>query len=573
MVYNQDINLDLNTRSPNLILGAKQFDNKSRSIVATILQDGIPINIPSNASATYRIQKPNGTSVWNSAEVLYSENKIKILFSSEDLDCSGRNVVDILLTIGTYTLGTTNFILDIQSAPVIDDAQEDGESKSYLAALVDQANEIIEDAQAWAEGKRGSAELVEDGYQLAADTSILSVSLDWDVFKANMPHELGVIVIYTFNYSDEGWYWAEGNTIVNMQELGFTITSLDSGIPIGEQILLTAQYQDEAWNNHAKYYAEVAAASAATISADITGINAQLNTKLKVPYYGATPPTSSLLNDGDYWVDTSIQTALQGRVVGSDNLKIDSIYEDHVHSSAITANKIADGALESRHFSQYAVTNYAMASNAIGSANIIERSISEPHLAENAVGSLQLQNVAVESRHLAERAVGSGNIAEGAVNQSHIAQYAVTNYAMASNAIGTDNLIDQTITQSKMAPSFIKFGTIPGHNVDDTTSNYGRLKLQTSTGEGTGFIFITGPNSRGIVSYYCTNTGNTGYSSFIGYAAASSSDIPEYSENKITNLTLESSQAGWLYVRNDSPNTTNYMAILFSNNTTIAVTP
>ena len=571
MVYNQDINLDLNTRSPSLILGAKQFDNKSRSIVATILQDGIPINIPSNAGATYRIQKPNGTSVWNAAEVLSSENKIRILFTTDDLDCSGRNIVDILLTVGTYTLGTTNFILDVQSAPIIDNAEEDEQAKSYLQELVDKANEIIEDAQAWAEGKRGSSELVEDGYILSVDTSILNVSLNWETFKAAMSHESGKIVIYTFQYSDEGWIWVEQNIVVDMSELGFTIIPLDSGIPMNEQILLTAQYQDEAWENHAKYYAEMAAASAATISADIAEINSELDTKLKAPYYGATPPTS--FNDGDYWVDTNAQTVLQGRVVGSDNLKIDSIYEDYIHPSAITANKIASGALESRHFFTGAVTHAAVASNAIDGTNIIGRSISELHLAENAVGSLQLQNDSVKNRHLAEGAVGSENIDVGAVNQNHIAQHAITSYAMASGAIGTDNLINQVVTQNKMAPSFIKFGVIPGHNVDDTTSNYGRLKLQTSTGEGTGFIFITGPNSRGIVSYYCTNTGNTGYSSFIGYAAASSSAMPEYSENKITNLTLESSQAGWLCVRNDSPNATNYMAILFSDNTTITITP
>jgi len=50
----------------------------------------------------------------------------------------------VVLTIGSFTLGTTNFILDVQSAPNINDFEQDSEALSHLEAIVQQANDMIE---------------------------------------------------------------------------------------------------------------------------------------------------------------------------------------------------------------------------------------------------------------------------------------------------------------------------------------------------------------------------------------------------------------------------------------------
>ena len=573
MVYNQDINLDLNTRSPSLILGAKQFDNKSRSIIAAILQDGIPINIPSNATATYRIQKPNGTCVWNAAEVLSSENKIKILFTSEDLDCSGRNVVDILLSVGTNTLGTTNFIIDVQSAPIIDDAQNTGESRDYLAQLVESANEMIEDAQAWAEGKRGSSELVQDGYDTAYNSAVFSLSFNWDTFKANMPHESGTIIEYKFVQIENGIWELNDSDIVNMSQLGFTMTALGSGIPVGpeSQIVVTASYQDDAWQNHAKYYAEAAASSAATISSMIAQVSYNLASKLNTPYYSTVAPSNP--SAGDYWVDTATQIALTGEVVGSNNIKENSIQTRHIDDLVITANQIRNSAIEPRHLSEGVVTASAIATHVITGTQISQYTITDYNIAPNAVGSNALQSNIIYNYHLTQGAVDSQNIANYAIKVNHLAQNAVTSYSVASNAISKAALMSQVINQSKMASEFIKFGTIPGHNQGDPDEDKGTLWLQTLQGVGSAIIFITGPASRGIINYYCTINGNTNGSSFIGYAEASMSSISEYSQNKPTYLSLTSSQDGFLKIVNEAYSEAAYMAIMLSSNVSISVTP
>ena len=564
MVYNQDINLDLNTCSPKLILGAKQYDNKSRSIIATILQDGVPIDIPSNATATYRIQKPNGTCVWNAAEVLTSENKIKILFSHEDLDCSGRNVIDILLSIGTYTLGTTNFILDVQKAPTIDDAQTDEESKSYLAALVDQANEIIEDAQAWAEGKRGSSELVQDGYAVEVDTSALSVTFDWNTFKQNMPHEQGKIVVYVFQYFNNGWSLVQQdsetkNTPVNMSTLGFTIVPLGSSIAIGEQIKLTAQYQDEAWENHAKYYAAVAASSAATFGSVITSINSNLDNKLDIPFYGAAQPT--LPSIGDYWVDTGTQFVLVGEVVGSSNIYDDSIYTRHIHGSAITASEISNNTIQSRHLSAGAVTSNAIASHAIFGNQIAGAAISNYNIASNAVGSAAIQSNSIYNFHVANSAIDSRNIINAAIKSNHLSEGSVTSFAIASNAIENNALIDGIVTQNKISSNFINVGTIPAG--EDLSP--GILTLQ-STGKASAIIFFVSTGGRGIIAYYNTNNNDTQYSGFINqvYPAENSAKLKLTTTNTGALKIYNSSSSGAITIPNTVP--VSYMAIVLSGN-------
>ena len=254
MIYNQDISLDLNTNTSYLVVGAKQGDNIGRTLTATILENGETFNIPSNTSASYRIRKPTGKSVWKTAEIYpHPANKVKITFDTNDLDTSGRNYADILLRQNATRIGTVSFIIDIQAAPNIVEGATESEAFNYLYDMVDEAGNIIESAQAWAEGKRGSDEVIGDSYTIAAPSQ-LNVSLDFDTFKENIePTTINKVTDYTFIYMNGEWEY--NGELVDMNELGFTIV----GTPEQNYIItVTASFADPTYHNNAKYYKEEA---------------------------------------------------------------------------------------------------------------------------------------------------------------------------------------------------------------------------------------------------------------------------------------------------------------------------
>lgn len=254
MIYNQDISLDLNTNTSYLVVGAKQGDNIGRTLTATILENGETFNIPSNTSASYRIRKPTGKSVWKTAEIYpHPVNKVKITFDTSDLDTSGRNYADILLRQNATRIGTVSFIIDIQAAPNIVEGATESEAFNYLYDMVDEAGNIIESAQAWTEGKRGSDEVIGDSYTIAAPSQ-LNVSLDFDTFKENIePTTINKVTDYTFIYMNGEWEY--NGELVDMSELGFTII----GTPEQNYIItVTASFADPTYHNNAKYYKEEA---------------------------------------------------------------------------------------------------------------------------------------------------------------------------------------------------------------------------------------------------------------------------------------------------------------------------
>ena len=254
MIYNQDISLDLNTNTSYLVVGAKQGDNIGRTLTATILENGETFNIPSNTSASYRIRKPTGKSVWKTAEIYpHPANKVKITFDTSDLDTSGRNYADILLRQNATRIATVSFIIDIQAAPNIVEGATESEAFNYLYDMVDEAGNIIESAQAWTEGKRGSDEVIGDSYTIAAPSQ-LNVSLDFDTFKENIePTTINKVTDYTFIYMNGEWEY--NGELVDMSELGFTII----GTPEQNYIItVTASFADPTYHNNAKYYKEEA---------------------------------------------------------------------------------------------------------------------------------------------------------------------------------------------------------------------------------------------------------------------------------------------------------------------------
>lgn len=255
-IYNQNITLDLNTNTSYVVVGAKQGDHNSRTITATILNNGELFDIPQNATASYRIRKSNGHGSWNNADIYPSEHKVVINLTSNDLSTSGRSYADILIQVSASRIGTVSFIIDVQAAPNIAQEAIQSDAFGYLYSVVDSVYNVVEDAQAWAEGKRSTEDVLGDSYVIHTNSS-LTISLNFDTFKENVsPSSINKVTDYNFIYNTDTWQQEDGGgsyRTVDMTELGFSITGTPTD---GNTIIVTASFADPTYHNNAKWYAD-----------------------------------------------------------------------------------------------------------------------------------------------------------------------------------------------------------------------------------------------------------------------------------------------------------------------------
>lgn len=262
MIYNQNITLDLNTNTSYVVVGAKQGDDRGRTITATILQNGESVVFSDNDTASYRIRKPNGQANWGIATINRETNQVVIELDATDLAIPGRCQTDILINSSGELLGTANFIIDVQTAPNIAEGAVKSEAFEQLSQMVRDANSIIERAQAWTEGKRGSKEVIGDSWNVSTSGSgNFEVTLDFDTFKEKIyPSAINevrqYIFVYIINVNKRYWkyeYEREGEEIDDISQYGIEITGTPSH---NDQIIITASFADPTWHNNAKWYME-----------------------------------------------------------------------------------------------------------------------------------------------------------------------------------------------------------------------------------------------------------------------------------------------------------------------------
>ena len=277
MEFIQELSLELNSNSAYSTIGAKQGDNNSRTVMVHVLENGVDYNLRDNnvTSAYFRLRKPDGKAIINTADIDYDANTIAIYLSAQALAVSGRGYADVTLMSGSSILSTISFILLIMASPQVAGQATSSNEFGYLNAVVEDATHIIYEAQAWAEGMRGSEPVYgNDSFTPEKDSEVItSLSVDETSFKQKVGERPGLKRIFEFTYNqDETWGLItttyEGNTstqstpevVGNLLDYGITIGlrgGADAPDP-GDKIKVTIEEADKTFENNAKYYAEVA---------------------------------------------------------------------------------------------------------------------------------------------------------------------------------------------------------------------------------------------------------------------------------------------------------------------------
>jgi hypothetical protein len=154
-------------------------------------------------------------------------------------------------------------------------------------------------------------------------------------------------------------------------------------------------------------------------------------------------------------------TSLAPGAVTAEALAEGAVPASALASGAVTANALAEGAVTAAALSPLAVESWSLADGAVvqrtladgavESRAIAPGAVQTPAIAAGAVTSAQLADGSVTPPKLADGAVTGAKLATGAVDEARLADGAVTIDKLASGAVGPAKLADGAVTRGKLA--------------------------------------------------------------------------------------------------------------------------
>jgi hypothetical protein len=133
-----------------------------------------------------------------------------------------------------------------------------------------------------------------------------------------------------------------------------------------------------------------------------------------------------------------------------------SVTGSKISASAVTGDKIADGAIDTADLANGAVTGAKIAVGAITSATIMDGSVTEADLAANAVTATRIADGSVIGSKIFTSAVTVTKIQDGAVAGSKIAPAAVTEAKLANGAVTSTKIANGAVTAAKVASAEVQ---------------------------------------------------------------------------------------------------------------------
>lgn len=161
---------------------------------------------------------------------------------------------------------------------------------------------------------------------------------------------------------------------------------------------------------------------------------------------------SGAVGESELATDAVTGTKIATAAVGTDELANNSVTTSKIGDNQVTEGKIAAGA----------VTETKIAADAVTAGKIATGAVTEAKIGTGAVTETKIANDAVTSAKIASDAVGSSEIATGAVGTTEIADSAVVSAKIPASNITTEKLTTGAVTSAKIGDSQViesKIGT------------------------------------------------------------------------------------------------------------------
>ena len=136
--------------------------------------------------------------------------------------------------------------------------------------------------------------------------------------------------------------------------------------------------------------------------------------------------------------------------IGTDQIGDSAVTADKVVDGAIITTKLADGTVTSAKILDATITAEDIASGSIITVKVADEAITTAKIADDSVTTVKIADGAIVTVKLADETVTSEKIADGDVNTADLANNAVTKSKIVDNAIVTVKLADGSVTSAKI---------------------------------------------------------------------------------------------------------------------------
>lgn len=145
MNYTRNIYLDVNATSAVTVVKAKQGDDSLRYINITLQKDGVKLTPETGCSATFRLEKPDGKAVVNSASI-GSDGTITVTLTKQCTAKEGKCKADIFITDSSgNTISTALFVLEVVKSPDVTNQIASSDEYGVLVDLIHEVEDLITD--------------------------------------------------------------------------------------------------------------------------------------------------------------------------------------------------------------------------------------------------------------------------------------------------------------------------------------------------------------------------------------------------------------------------------------------
>lgn len=138
------INIEMSGETKKYVISAKQGDKATRFIVAKLLNNGEPYQIPSGAQVVVNIKKPDGKHVYNECE--YKDADVTIELTNQALAAAGTGICDIEIRSNdsSQVVSSASFEIEIEKSMRSEGAIESSNEFTTLEKKLQKINGAIE---------------------------------------------------------------------------------------------------------------------------------------------------------------------------------------------------------------------------------------------------------------------------------------------------------------------------------------------------------------------------------------------------------------------------------------------
>lgn len=185
----QTYNLDLVPNGITTVVSASQYDN-TRTLVFKLYENGVAFDTSGASSAVITGRKPDNC--FFMAPMTVGQGEVSVALATQMTACAGNTTCEIVLYDSEGNqLGSTNFILNVEKAPVDDSSKISQSDISAIVSALSDSQRYANSAQAAAQSASSTAAALESLVPATAGNvgDVLTRSTegsDWQALTANL---------------------------------------------------------------------------------------------------------------------------------------------------------------------------------------------------------------------------------------------------------------------------------------------------------------------------------------------------------------------------------------------------